>query len=97
METSVSFLNLSELLPDLKSDDTCGKCIADGLNLCSHDEICQIRLASALGRGRKKIDVSVDEAKTMGFIKVREIHKGSAPRKFIKLTPQGEMFFALMG
>jgi DNA-binding MarR family transcriptional regulator len=97
MKTSISYVDKSEIFPEAKDADVCAQCRSKGLNLCDIDEICQIRLAAALGEDRPSIDASVDYAKKKGLIEVREIKgKGDRPRRFIKITDQGKMFFALM-
>ncbi len=96
MKTRISFIPASEVLP-IKEDDICGKCRMLGLNLCAYDEVCQIRLAKALGKPREEIDATLDEAKRKGLIKVRETKlRGDRPRRFIKITEKGKLFFALL-
>ena len=59
--------------------------------------MCQIRLAEALGKPRDEIDATLDEAKRKGLIKVRETKlRGDRPRRFIKITEKGKLFFALL-
>jgi predicted transcriptional regulator len=97
MKTKISYLDRAELIPTRKDVDLCGECRSKGLNLCDVDEICQIRLANALGKRHSEVSVFVDYAKKKGLIDVRYIKaKGARPKKFIKITDKGEMFFGLM-
>lgn len=96
METHIGFIDRSELTPGNKDTEICIECRAKGLNLCEIDEICQLRLASALGDKEYTIlTKSIDFASQKGLIEVRTVKvKGkNRPSKFIKITEQGEMFF----
>jgi DNA-binding MarR family transcriptional regulator len=96
MKTSIGYIDRRELIPQ-KDEDICAQCRAKGLNLCDIDEICQIRLAASLGKMKTDIDASIDFAKKKGLIEVREVKvKGNRPKRFIKITEEGKMFFALM-
>ncbi len=91
------FIKKSELSPGEMESDVCAKCRSKGLNLCDIDEICQIRLANALGKDLKEIDESIDYATKKGLINVRQTgSRGKRPKTFIKITSQGKMFFGTM-
>lgn len=96
METEIGFIDRSELTPGGKDTEICIECRAKSLNLCEIDEICQLRLASALG-GRKASVLlsSIDFASEKGLIEVRtvKVKAKNRPSRFIKITEQGEMFF----
>lgn len=49
------FVKRSEILPGGKDSDLCAQCRAKGLNLCTLDEVCQLRLAQALGKEGEEI------------------------------------------
>lgn len=96
METHIGYIDRSELSPESKDTDVCIECRAKGLNLCDIDEICQVRLASALGSDKYSIVAkSIDHANEKGLIEVRTVKvKGkNRPSRFIKITEQGAMFF----
>ncbi len=96
METEIGFIDRSELTPGSKDTEICIECRAKGLNLCEIDEICQLRLASALGDKEYTILAkSIDFANQKGLIEVRAVKvKGkNRPSRFIKITEQGDMFF----
>ncbi len=96
METEIGFIDSRELTPGGKDTEICIECRAKGLNLCEIDEICQLRLASALGDKKASILLSsIDFASEKGLIEVRTLKvKGkNRPSRFIKITEQGERFF----
>ena len=96
METHIGFIDRSELTPDNKDTEICIQCREKGLNLCEMDEICQLRLASALDSEKFSIlSKTIDLACEKGLIEVRRVKvKGkNRPSRFIKITEQGEMFF----
>jgi|Deesub1362A_J573_1020465.scaffolds.fasta_scaffold00151_68 hypothetical protein len=93
MKTSIGYIDRRDLTPE--ETDICADCRSKGLNICEIDEICQARLAAALGNMRD-IDSSIDFARKKGLIKVREIDVGGEKRRFIKITEEGEVLFALM-
>ncbi len=94
MKTEIGFIPASEVRPD-RSQDLCGECRARGFNLCERDEVCQIRLAEALGLSREDIEVTLIEAERKGVVKIRTVNVSpNRPRKFIKITEVGEILFA---
>jgi hypothetical protein len=99
METEIGFIDRSELSPESKDTELCIECRAKGLNLCDIDEICQLRLATALGdKNISIIAKSIDFASEKGLVEVRTVRvKGkNRPSRFIKITEQGKMFFGTM-
>ncbi len=98
METHIGYIDRSELSPESKDTEVCMECREKGLNLCDIDEICQLRLASALGSKKYSIiEKSIDHASEKGLIEVRIVKvKGNRPKRFIKITDQGTMFFGTM-
>ena len=97
MTAGYGFIKKSELSPGEMESDVYAECRSKGLNLCDIDEICQIRLANALGKDLKEIDASIDYAIKKGLINVRQIKsRGKRPSTFIKITYQGRMFFGTM-
>lgn len=98
METHIGYIDRSELSLDGKDSDVCLECRLKGLNLCDIDEICQMRLASTLGEKKYSlIEKSIDYANEKGLIEMRAVEvKGNRPKRFIKITEQGKMFFGIM-
>lgn len=98
METHISYIDRSELSLESKDTEVCMECRLKGLNLCDVDEICQLRLASALGKKKYTIiEKSIDYANEKGLIEVRTVKvNGNRPNRFIKITEQGKMFFGIM-
>ncbi len=93
METEIGFIPASRIKPE--PHDLCGECRARGFNLCERDEVCQIRLAEALGLSRDDIELVLREAERKGVVKVRSVSVSrNRPRKFIKITEMGEILFA---
>ncbi|NOZ83024.1 MAG: hypothetical protein GXN98_04340 [Euryarchaeota archaeon] len=94
METEIGFIPASRVKPD-RRQDICGECRAKGFNLCDRDEVCQIRLAEALGLSREDVELTLREAERKGVVKVRTVRVSrDRPRKFIKITEMGEILFA---
>ncbi len=98
METEIGYIDRSELSPDSKDTEVCMECRLKGLNLCDIDEICQMRLASALGSGKRSmVDRSLEYASEKGLIEVRTMEaEGNRPKRFIKITEQGKLFFGII-
>ncbi len=98
METEIGYIDRSELSPDSKDTEVCMECRLKGLNLCDIDEICQMRLASALGSGKRSmVDGSLEYASEKGLIEVRTLEaEGNRPKRFIKITEQGKLFFGII-
>ena len=90
MNTEIGFIKRKEILPF--KEDLCGKCIAEGLNLCKQDEVCLIRLAQVLGKEIKDIYPSLIEAQKKGLVVIRSGNVGE-PRRFIKITEEGKLVF----
>lgn len=93
MKSSIGFIKRSEITPESKDSDVCAACRAAGLNTCEADEICQIRLAHALGKPRTEIVTSIDHARKKGLVDVRYVKLRGRPERFIRITEQGKMFF----
>ncbi len=98
METHIGYIDRSELSIESKDTEVCMECREKGLNLCDIDEICQMRLASALGNKKYPIiEKSIDYANEKGLIEVRKVKvEGNRPNRFIKITEQGKMFFGII-
>ncbi len=92
MRTRIGFLKKSDLEP--KKGDICGVCRERGLNVCELDEICQLRLAEALGKDHMEIITSIDYAAKKGLLEVRLARVKGTPIKFVKLSEGGKLFFA---
>ncbi|MBI5253315.1 MAG: hypothetical protein HY930_02810 [Euryarchaeota archaeon] len=93
MNGSIGFIKRSEIAPEGKDSDVCAECRAAGLNICDADEICQLRLANALGKSHTEIATSIDYARKKGLIDVRYVKFKGSPKRFIRITEQGRMFF----
>ena len=98
MDIEIGYIDRSELSIESKDTEVCMECRAKGLNLCDIDEICQMRLASALGSKKYPIiEKSIDYANEKGLIEVRKVKvEGNRPNRFIKITEQGKMFFGII-
>lgn len=98
MEANIGDIDRTELSPESKDTALCIECRKKGLNLCDIDEICQLRLASALGDKKYSvISNSIDYAGKKGLIDIRTVKvKGNRPKQFIKITEQGKMFFGIV-
>jgi hypothetical protein len=92
MKTHIGFIKKSDLAPEGR--DICGECRDNGLNMCELDEICQVRLAEALGKDQMEIITSIDYAAKKGLLDVRLAKVKGAPIKFVKLSEGGRLFFA---
>jgi hypothetical protein len=93
MKGSIGFIKRSEIASEGKDSDVCAECRAAGLNICEVDEICQMRLANALGKPHTEIATSIDHARKKGLIDVRYVKLKDRPKRFIRITEQGKMFF----
>ncbi len=98
MDIEIGYIDRSELSIESKDTEVCMECREKGLNLCDIDEICQMRLASALGSKKYPIiEKSIDYANEKGLIEVRKVKvEGNRPNRFIKITEQGKMFFGII-
>ncbi|MFQ5815082.1 MAG: hypothetical protein ACE5G7_01130 [Candidatus Hydrothermarchaeaceae archaeon] len=92
MKTRIGFIKKSDVTP--KKGDICGECRDNGLNVCELDEICQVRLAEALGRDQMEVVTSIDYAAKKGLLEVRLAKVKGTPLKFVKLSEGGRLFFA---
>lgn len=93
MGGDIWFIKKSEAAPEGKDFDVCAECRAEGRNMCGADEICQLRLASALGKPHTEIATSIDCARKKGLVDVRYIRFKGEPKRFVRITEQGKMFF----
>ncbi len=94
MKTSIGFIKKSDLKPE--KSDICGECREKGLNLCDMDEICQARLAEALGREQTEVETSIDYAAKKGLLKVRFTKVRGRHMHFVKLSDDGRLFFGAL-
>ncbi len=92
MKTHIGFIHKSDLEP--RQADICGDCRDNGLNLCELDEICQVRLAEALGKDQSEIVDSIDHAVKQGLLDIRPATVKGNPMKFVKIGDGGRLFFA---
>jgi len=90
MKTSIGFIKKSDLAP--KKGDLCGGCRDNGLNVCELDEICQVRLAEALGRDQMEVVESIGHAAKKGLLEVRQAKLKGTSIQFIKLSESGRLF-----
>lgn len=74
------------------SYDVCAECRAAGLNICGADEVCQLRLANALGKPHTEIATSIDHARKKGLVDVRYVRFKGGPERLIRITEWGRMF-----
>lgn len=93
MGGDIWFIKRSEAAPEGKDSDICAECRAAGLNVCDADEICNLRLANALGKPHTEIATSIEHARKKGLVDVRYIKLRGRPNRFIRITEQGKMFF----
>lgn len=92
MGGDIWFIKKSEAAPEGKDFDVCAECRAEGRNMCGADEICQHRLANALGKPHAEIATSIDYAREKGLIDVRYVELKGRSERFIRITEQGKMF-----
>ncbi|MFQ6105884.1 MAG: hypothetical protein ACE5NL_02310 [Candidatus Hydrothermarchaeaceae archaeon] len=95
MKTRIGFIEMSELVPAGKERDICMECREKGLNLCDVDEICHVRLAEALGKDWDEILPSVKYAEKKGVINTRDVISKGEPKKLIRMSEDGKMFFGI--
>ncbi len=89
----IGFIRKSELEP--RRRDTCGKCRERGLDICQLDEICQERLAEALGREPIDLEAGLNGAVEKGLLRVRLAKARGRRVQFIKLSDEGRFLFGV--
>ncbi len=93
MKTEIGFIDKSELFPG--KGEMCGECRDKGLNICDLDEICQERLAEAIGKEQVAVVASIDHAMEKGLLEVRLARVKGKSMRFVKLSGDGRLFFGV--
>jgi hypothetical protein len=89
IDTEAGYLRKSDLRP--RKGDICGPCRDRGQDICEKDEICQVRLAAALGKEVRDVSASIDYASRKGLITIREKNTKRGKVRFVKITDQGRL------
>ncbi len=89
----IGFIRKSDLEP--RRGDTCGECRERGLDICQLDEICQERLAEALGKEPLDLGEGLHGAMEKGLLQVRWAKARGRRMRFVKLSEEGRLLFGV--